>query len=586
MNLPRRKVFTAGVAGLVSIGLVTGGVAALRGEAVMPGITVGGIPVAGLEPAALVARLRPAARVIEQRPVLLTVGERSWSRRPVDLGITVDLQGTAANALATGRRNPFDWTAQAIGGREVGLGWVPRMDRHRFGRALADLADAVRLEASSGEVHLEGAEVTVKAPADGVALIRSVARETIPALILGPVQRMELPVTVTPPPIGADQVLRVEAQARAILTGPVEFALSGRTISLSPEKVAAALVVRAIADPEDPDAQQLVLQVDPERLRDQIVALAPWAEDQPKDASFSVEGTRVSVIASRDGSRIDASLAAEAVSRLRGDGERSAIPLSVVPAPPAFTTEEARALSIVEKISIFTTTFDPANTPRVSNIDLMADAIDGTVVRPGETFSLNDATGPRTPERGYREAQIIVDGELVPGIGGGVCQVGTTLFNAVFLSGVEVLERTNHSLHISKYPIGRDATVNYGYQDLKFRNDTPHGILMKTSVTSKALTVSFFSTSVGRTVEVQTSPRRNPKEPPVKYVDDPTLPAGQEVVVEQGSAGFDITVIRTVREGDSVIRTDTFVSKYRPWKRIIRRGTGPAPSPSPSESPV
>ncbi|MGH9198614.1 MAG: VanW family protein, partial [Acidimicrobiia bacterium] len=189
------------------------------------------------------------------------------------------------------------------------------------------------------------------------------------------------------------------------------------------------------------------------------------------------------------------------------------------------------------------------------------------------------------PENGYQEAQVIVNGELVPGIGGGVCQVGTTLFNAAFFAGLPIVERSNHSLHISKYPLGRDATVNYGHQDLKFRNDTPYGFLLKAFVTSKALTLSVYSTKLGRTVEYTTSERRNTKPPPTQYVDDPTLPAGQEVVQEEGSAGFDVTVTRTVREGENVLHQGTFVSKYRPWKRIVRKGTGP-PAASPQPSPA
>jgi vancomycin resistance protein YoaR len=147
-----------------------------------------------------------------------------------------------------------------------------------------------------------------------------------------------------------------------------------------------------------------------------------------------------------------------------------------------------------------------------------------------------------------------------------------------------VNERHNHSLYFSKYPIGRDATVFFdGGRDLQFTNDTPYGILVKATVNRKSLTISLYSTPVGRTVTYETSSRRNPKPAPTKYVDDPTLPAGQEVVQEPGQPGFDITVVRIVKEGDKIIHRDTFVSKYRPWKHIVRRGTGaPAPSPSPS----
>jgi vancomycin resistance protein YoaR len=148
-------------------------------------------------------------------------------------------------------------------------------------------------------------------------------------------------------------------------------------------------------------------------------------------------------------------------------------------------------------------------------------------------------------------------------------------------AGLEILSRSNHSLYISHYPIGRDATVDYGRLDLKFRNDTPYGLFLRAFVDTKAMTVSVYSSPLGRTVTWEQSPQTNPKEPVVKFVDDPLLPMGVEQVTEEGKPGFDITTIRRVSAGDQVLREDKFVSKYRPWKRIVRRGIGPAVAPSP-----
>jgi vancomycin resistance protein YoaR len=157
--------------------------------------------------------------------------------------------------------------------------------------------------------------------------------------------------------------------------------------------------------------------------------------------------------------------------------------------------------------------------------------------------------------------------------------VATTLFNAVYLAGLDIVERVNHSLYISKYPMGRDATVNYGHQDLRFRNDTEFGLLLKASVSAKQMTVNIYSSPLGRTVTETVSPARNPKVPPVKYIPDPAIPTGTEKVEEQGTAGFDITVTRKVTSGGQTLHSDTCVSKYSPWKRVIKRGTGPAPPP-------
>jgi vancomycin resistance protein YoaR len=168
-----------------------------------------------------------------------------------------------------------------------------------------------------------------------------------------------------------------------------------------------------------------------------------------------------------------------------------------------------------------------------------------------------------------------------------VCQAGTTMFNTVLLAGLPVLERRNHSLHISHYPMGRDATLNWPYTDLKFRNDSPYGIYITSRWTASSLTFALYSTSRHLEVSLSTSGTRNPRSPPTKFVDDPTLPKGTEVVEEPGSPGFDVTVFRTVTKGGNVVRRDQFVSNYLPWTRIVRRGTaspGPQPGPPPGVS--
>lgn len=585
----RRRAALALVGGAVAAGGALGTAAALQSGEVLPGVVVGGIPLGGLSAGEAASRLRPVARIIERRPLTLEAGRRSWTMAPLDLGISVDRDETLRRAFRAGREDALRWMRHTFLGAQTSIAWSPAVDRPRFLGVLGDLAGRVHVEASDGEIHLAGASVTVKAPTEGVDLLPGPAASSLLDAAMRPRRgdRLRLPVDVTAPEVGEEQVTRIERQAVAMLEAPVVFSLGQRSVTLPPERVAAALRVRLVEDPETPGAAPtLVLQVAPEALGDQILAVAPFLARPPREASFVVEGSRVRVQPSEDGSRLDAASAAAALMRTRDAARREPLELILVPEPPSFTTEDARGLGIVERIAGFTTTFDPRNAPRVANIDLMVSAIDGTILRPGEVFSLNAATGPRTPRNGYQEAQVIVDGELVPGIGGGVCQVATTLFNAVFLAGVDVTERTNHSLHISKYPLGRDATVNYGSQDLKFRNDTRHGLLLKAAVTARGLAVNIYSTPTGRMVEYATSQKRNPREPAVKYVDDPTLPAGAEVVAEEGSPGFDVTVTRRVLEGGGVLHSDTFVSKYRPWKRIIRRGTGPPGlTPSPSGSP-
>ena len=150
---------------------------------------------------------------------------------------------------------------------------------------------------------------------------------------------------------------------------------------------------------------------------------------------------------------------------------------------------------------------------RIHNVQLMAQYIDGTVIKPGDTFSFNDRVGPRTVERGFREGQMIIGSLLLPAIGGGVCQTATTLFNNAFELGLPIVERHNHSFYISHYPMGRDATVSWGGPDFVFKNDLKTGILIKTRYTNSTLTFSFYGTDPGRRVVASTSERTNWRTP-------------------------------------------------------------------------
>ena len=168
----------------------------------------------------------------------------------------------------------------------------------------------------------------------------------------------------------------------------------------------------------------------------------------------------------------------------------------------------------------------PSSSNRIHNVHLMADYIDGTVSQPGETFSFNGSVGPRTPERGFLEGQMIVGCLLLPSIGGGVCQTATTLFNNAFELGLPIVERHNHSFYISHYPMGRDATVSWGGPDFKFRTTWSTALLIKTSYTDSTLTFSFYGTDEGRRVSRDDRARSGTgREPKLTYALDPGRPA-------------------------------------------------------------
>ncbi|HMK92691.1 MAG TPA: VanW family protein, partial [Thermoleophilia bacterium] len=245
---------------------------------------------------------------------------------------------------------------------------------------------------------------------------------------------------------------------------------------------------------------------------------------------------------------------------------------------PKLSTAEVQSQGLSSLGSQFVTYFDPRNTTRAGNIARAAKLVDGSVVKPGETFSLNQAMGPRTINRGFDYAPVIAsDNVLRQGVGGGICQYATTLFNAVFFAGLPVVERHAHAIYISHYPTGRDATVAWGSLDFRFRNDTGRSIMIRSWIDGGALTVALVG-KTGRKVSYSTSqfydvqkPAHGKSDPRVIYDSD--LGPGL-IRWEQGIDGQSVKVQRTVKDASGkVLFRDTFVSRYTAMDWIKRVGT-------------
>jgi vancomycin resistance protein YoaR len=241
-------------------------------------------------------------------------------------------------------------------------------------------------------------------------------------------------------------------------------------------------------------------------------------------------------------------------------------------------------MGITGEVSTYTTIYGGiAN--RIHNVQLVAHLIDDHLIAPGEEFSFNKTTGERTAAKGFLEAPVIINGELETGLGGGVCQVSTTVFNAAYEGGLKITARTNHALYISHYPQGRDATVDYPDVDLKFVNDTPHWLLLRTFVGESSLTVTLYGTPQNRKVVSETAPLVTTGAPPVKRTPDPTLFKGQQVIDDPGSPSLSTSVHRMVYAADGKLLYDNvWYSSYRGNTKLIRFGTKPKPKPKPKKT--
>jgi vancomycin resistance protein YoaR len=288
-------------------------------------------------------------------------------------------------------------------------------------------------------------------------------------------------------------------------------------------------------------------------------AAAAGIEAKARDAKITFTGSKPTVVPSATGATLDEkSVNAAFVPALTSADRTATVTTKVV--QPKLTTAQAEKVKPREVISTFTTYF-PYNPPRTENISIAARTINGTYVAPGQTFSLNAALGQRTGAKGYNEAPVIVNGRLTKDYGGGISQLSTTLFNAVFFSGARIEEHHPHSFYISRYPEGREATISWPDVDNRFTNDTGYGILIQASVTDSSVTVTFHGTKVWD-VEAVKGPRRNVVQPKNIVDDKPSC------VPQTPSAGFDVTVTRIFKKDGAEVKRSTFNTHYIPEDNV------------------
>ena len=250
------------------------------------------------------------------------------------------------------------------------------------------------------------------------------------------------------------------------------------------------------------------------------------------------------------------------------------LPAAAVPPPedPVAAVQTVASPSPTELVGAFVTRYSPG-APRVTNIKRAAALLDGFLIAPGARFSMNQALGRRTTSRGFVPAPMIVGGRLVDSVGGGISQVATTLYNAAFFAGLELVEHTPHSFYISRYPAGREATISWGGPELVFRNDWPAPVRIRLTATETAITVRLFSKSMGRSVSSWTGRRyANAAPGTLVVVNDRLAPRTRRLVQEAGEPGFTIEYGRSVRRGGVLRRQERFRTRYQPQHAIVEAG--------------
>lgn len=336
----------------------------------------------------------------------------------------------------------------------------------------------------------------------------------------------------------------------------------------------------------------LVIGFDREKLNQRIKEFAGKITREPQDASFKINPDEsVSVIPAEKGTVVDLDRLMEDMKLGLLEGKNADVNLHIVEVEPQRSSDMLKSTGVNGLLAGFTTSFDPSKVSRSYNVSVAAQAFDELLVLPGHEVSFNEVVGPRSSEAGYKTAPVIVNNEFVDGIGGGVCQVSTTLYNSVLLANLEIVVRVSHSLPVSYVPIGRDATVVFDAIDFKFRNNTDSYLYIKSFVGNGYLTIKIYgNTAYKRDVKIYSWVTEE-IEPKTVYETDPNLPKGEQVVKQEGARGYLAAAQRVVYRDGVVVNKETLpASDYSPVNKVIAVGImeaiGPQIAPSTPSSPV
>ncbi|MFK4087390.1 VanW family protein [Kribbella sp. NPDC020789] len=548
----------AGIIAAAGLGVIVvgyGAAFAFAGAKIPGDTTVLGIPLGGLSEGDAKSKLEAGLKDRESRPIKFKAGDSAtaYTVNPAEAGLSVDYAATVAQAGAGRSLAPGRIWRSLTGGSAVAP--VVRKDEAKLQAAIEKLGKQVNRPATEGTITFEGVRPISHKPAEGLELDTAKATDVVVKAFPADGSAQELPVQVTKPQAGSDAISKaISEYAEPAMSGPVRLTVGDKSVSLSPSELAPALTIAVKSGEVTPSLNAKLLEP---LFQKRFKAL----ETLPKDATFEIAAGKPKVVPAVDGMVVDRAKVVPAILSLlpKPAGQRTAS-VGLANTPAKVTTEQVQKLGIKEVMGEFTTEF-PHAPYRNTNIGTAAHKINGTLLKPGEMFSLNKIVGERTKENGFTEGNIISGGKFVLDLGGGVSQSATTTFNAAFFAGLKDVEHKAHSVYISRYPIGREATVAWPSVDLKFLNDSGHGIYIQTIFTASKpgsqgrLTVKIWGTKVWQ-ITARASGKSNPREPGLVYSQEP------DCRPQAPTAGFDITIFRDFSKNGVKVKTEQFTTHY------------------------
>lgn len=575
--LPSSTPFRLGLAlaGLVLLLLLPFAAdAALSYNRIHSGITINGQEVGRMTRSESTAVVAGEVRDAADQELTLTAEERDWTVTPEQLGLRIDAPGAVSRA--------FDLTREGSLADRIGMRFrlylqtkdVPlegTVDTSALDDLLAEIGESLDDPATETQLQMTDGEITVVEGEKGEIVDREELRARIKqrlfTLHLNPGE-IPIPMMMADPHRSAADTEAAVAQAKVMLSAPVKLKHGEDVWELSEDRIAEYLDFVVEGEGED---SQLTPLISADRAAPFLDEVAAAVRGEPKNATWETDGETAQVVPHEPGFALDNEATAAALTAAARSSANRTAEVMGTKTTPGLTAERARELGVKEKLASYTTHFGGSSNRR-ANVQRAAELIDDTLLAPGEEFDFNTVVGKRTAANGFKVAPVIIGGRLEDSLGGGICQVSTTLFNAAFFAGLEVTARSNHTLYISHYPTGRDATVSWGGPDMRFRNDTENWILIRSASSPSMVLFVIYGTPEGRKVEYTTSGWYNIRPKVEEKETTSALTPGETKVEDQGQTGRSVTVRRKVTREGTVIHEDTFASNYPMIPKVIKVG--------------
>ena len=547
--IDRRRVVVVGTVAAILIA-AAGVTAWAYGGDVPRGTRVLGVDLGGKSRSEAEHALTDAIGPRTGDPVKVNLAGKSFSVAPAAIALRLRIELTVGRAIRAGGPKP-------LGERTVPP--VIELDQAKLATTLRAQLDPAQVTLKKPGIAYAGLTPQPSYPAAGQGLDPVAAAAAIrQAWLVG--GTAEIGLVQRPPATTREQVdALVAGLATAAVAAPVTVTAQGKSFTLTPSAIARGLVFRA------DDDGLLTPAIDGAKLHAAAAREFAKVEREPAAAKIVLAAGKPKIVAGSAGDMVDLARLGTALLGVLPQPAPRAVEASLTKQDADTTGADLAQLGVKEEVSTFTTYFTGGSgSPRSQNIMTVARAVDGALIRPGATFSLNGHTGERNYAAGYQDAPVIVGGKLEPGVGGGASQFTTTLFNAAYYAGLEDVEHKPHSFYFSRYPAVIESTIFYPTLDLRFKNTTPYGILLDTSYTGRSVTVTMWSTKVYDSVKTVRGPRRNPTSPPTVYREP-----GPKCIASSGLPGFTQDAWRVIRKDGREVAREKFTWRYDPEPRFI-----------------